>query len=250
MKITIITAVLNREDTILDAIKSVETQNYPQLEHVIQDGGSTDQTLNLIRQFKNASRILITEHDCGIYDAINKGISRSSGDIVGLMHSDDFFATDNVLEKIAHAFTDPNIDGVYGDLDYVSKSDPQRVLRRWRSGEFDLKKLKKGWMPPHPTLYLRREVYDRYGMYDTNLLISSDYEAMLRFLVQGKIRLHYIPEVLVKMRVGGASNQSFSQIMRKMQEDWIAIKRYRVGGFSTLMFKNLRKLSQLNVFQQ
>lgn len=244
MKISIVTAVFNRVDTVADALRSVEAQSYQNVEHVIQDGGSKDGTLELIRKHHGSSRDLVSEPDAGIYDAINKGISRASGDVIGLMHSDDFFAHDKVLERVAEAFHDPAVNGVYGDLDYVSASDTNKIIRRWRSGSYHPVLLKRGWMPPHPTLYLRREVFDRWGLYDTSMRIAADYEAMLRYLVKGDIRLAYIPEVLVKMRVGGESNRSLSRILQKSREDYTAMRRHGVGGINTLLAKNFSKLEQ------
>lgn len=244
MKISIVTAVFNRAGTIADALRSVETQSYQNVEHIVQDGGSGDGTLDIIRQFGNSPARLVSEPDGGIYDAINKGISRASGDIIGLMHSDDFFADDLVLQRVAEAFRDQEVDGVYGDLDYVSASNTGKIVRHWRSGPYHPDLLKRGWMPPHPTLYLRREVFDRWGLYDTSMRIAADYEAMLRYLVRGDIRLAYIPEVLVKMRVGGESNRSLSRILKKSREDYTALRRYGVGGMGTLMAKNFSKLEQ------
>lgn len=244
MKISIVTAVFNRVGTISDALRSVEAQRYQNVEHIIQDGGSGDGTLDIIKKFDASSAKLVSEPDSGIYDAINKGISRASGGIIGLMHSDDFFADDMVLQRVAEAFRDRKVDGVYGDLDYVSASNTDRIIRRWRSGPYRADLLKRGWMPPHPTLYLRREVFDRWGLYDTSMSIAADYEAMLRYLVKGNIRLSYIPEVLVKMRIGGESNRSLSHILQKSQEDYTALRRYGVGGIGTLMAKNFSKLEQ------
>ncbi|KQX26170.1 MULTISPECIES: glycosyltransferase family 2 protein [unclassified Sphingomonas] len=243
-KISIITAVYNRAETLGDAIKSLQNQTYPAVEHIIQDGGSTDGTLDLIGCLMNKSIILKSQKDDGIYDAINRGIARSTGGIIGLMHSDDFYASPLVLEKVAAAFLDPLVDGVYGDLQYVSSTDPQRSIRYWRSGRCTMRNIAFGWMPPHPTLFLRREIFDRWGSYDAELRIAADYDAMLRWIVKGRIRLIYIPQVLIKMRVGGESNRSLKQIVRKSREDYVAIKRNGVGGMVTLLAKNLRKIPQ------
>lgn len=244
MKVSVVTAVFNRSGTIADAIASVQSQTHQNVEHVVQDGGSTDGTLEIVARMANESTRLVSAHDNGIYDAINRGIERATGDIIGLMHSDDQFAHDRVLEKVAARFDDPAIDGVFGDLDYVSASDPDRIVRHWRSGEFQHAKLKRGWMPPHPTLYLRREVFKRCGLYDTSFRIAADYDAMLRYLVHGRIAVAYIPEVLVKMRVGGESNRSLERMLHKSREDYRAMRRNNVGGLGTLAAKNISKLSQ------
>jgi len=244
MKISVVTAVFNRVDTIRHAMQSVRAQNHDSVEHVIQDGGSRDGTLEIVREMADASALIVTERDHGIYDAINRGIARATGDVIGLMHSDDFFASDDVLAKVARAFGDPAVDGVYGDLQYVSADNPANVVRHWRSGEFAASKLKQGWMPPHPTLYLRREVFERYGAYDTSFRIAADYDAMLRYLVQGQIKLAYVPQVLVKMRVGGESNRSLERILKKSREDYRAIRNNKVGGIGTLAAKNLSKINQ------
>lgn len=243
LKISVVTAVFNRANSIAAAIDSIQSQSWVDLEHVIQDGGSTDGTVEIIQQRARANTSFASERDGGIYDAVNRGIMRSTGDIIGLMHSDDIFANAHVLEKVAAAFANPAIDGVYGDLQYVA-DDPKRVIRHWRSGEYAPNLLRRGWMPPHPTLYLRREVFDRYGLYDTSFRIAADYDAMLRYLVKGQIKLAYIPEVLVKMRIGGESNRSLGRIIIKSREDLRALRNNSVGGFGTLAAKNLSKISQ------
>jgi len=243
----VVTAVYNRVGTIADAMHSVQGQTYRNIEHIVQDGGSTDGTLNEVVRLANAETSLVTERDSGIYDAINRAIRRSGGEVVGLMHSDDIFAHDRVLEKVAGRFDDPDVDGVYGDLQYVAANDPSRVVRHWRSGEYEPGLLKRGWMPPHPTLYLRREVFERHGLYDTSFNIAADYDAMLRYLVLGKIRLAYIPEVLVKMRLGGESNRSLGRILRKSREDFRALRKNGVGGIGSLAAKNFSKIGQFIV---
>lgn len=247
MKISIVTAVYNREGTIRTAIESVHRQTYGSIEHVIQDGGSSDGTIKAIRDAAYGSINLESAPDHGIYDAINRGIMRATGDIIGLMHSDDMFAQPLVLEKVATAFAKSAVDGVYGDLQYVASDDLTRVIRHWKAGEYRPSLIKMGWMPPHPTLFLRREVVDRFGLYDTSFRIAADYDAMLRYLVKGQIKLAYIPEVLVKMRLGGESNRSLAQIILKSREDLRALRNNGVGGLGTLAAKNLRKISQFLV---
>ena len=247
MKISVVTAVYNRVGTILDAMESVQNQSYPDVEHVIQDGGSNDGTLERIAPILGPATALVSERDKGIYDAINRGIARASGDVIGLMHSDDLFAHSQVLERVAEKFADPAVEGIYGDLEYVSANDTKKVVRYWKSGEYTPKRLSRGWMPPHPTLYLRREVFDRFGLYDTSFSIAADYDAMLRYLVQGGINLAYIPEVMVKMRLGGESNRSLERILKKSREDYRAIRKNQVGGLGTLAAKNLSKIGQFLV---
>lgn len=248
MKISIITAVLNRHHTIKESIQSVQYQTWSNFEHIIQDGGSTDGTLDIARRLADRRTQIISEHDNGIYDAINRGILKSSGDIIGLMHSDDTFSHNKILEYVANAFTNPNIDGVYGDLDYISTKDPNRIIRHWKAGIYHTEYLKRGWMPPHPTLYLRRRVFDKWGLYDTSFRISADYDAILRYLVKGKIKLAYIPDVMVKMKIGGESNRSLGRIICKSREDLIAIRRNNVGGLLTLLLKNILKIHQFSNF--
>lgn len=244
MKISIITAVFNRVDCIGHSVASVQRQTYADVEHVVIDGGSTDGTIRILQESLDARSKLVSEPDNGIYDALNKGLSIASGDIVGVMHSDDFFANDRVLACVAAAFDNPQVDAVYGDLDYVAKVDVNRVIRHWKSGEFTSERLAWGWMPPHPTLFLRRRVFEQWGVFDTRFRIAADYDSILRYFGQGKIRATYIPEVLVKMRVGGESNRSLSKIWMKSREDYLALRRNGVGGIGALIWKNLSKLGQ------
>ena len=208
MKISVITAVYNRRDTLSDAVRSLQAQTHVNFEHVVMDAQSTDGSLDLLHEIADARMKLVSERDDGIYDALNKGMARATGDVIGLMHSDDFFASDTVLEKVARVFEEHDVDAVYGDLDYVSATDTDRVIRHWVSGTFTRSKLKRGWMPPHPALYIRKEVVDRWGGYDTNYQIAADYDAILRWFGRGRINARYVPQVFVKMRVGGESNRS------------------------------------------
>ena len=244
MKISIITAVYNRADSIHQAVISVQQQTYPDVEHVVIDGASTDGTLEVLKNCLDDRAMLLSEPDKGIYDALNKGMARASGDVVGIMHSDDFFPDTAVLQDVAVAFADPMFDAVYGDLDYVAKTDTSRVIRHWKSGAFDPSRLAWGWMPPHPALFLRRRVIEQWGGFDTCLRIAADYDAILRYFGQGKIRAAYIPRVLVKMRVGGESNRSLAKIWLKSREDYLALRRNKVGGLGALAWKNLSKLGQ------
>ena len=231
MKISVVTAVCNGAATLPRMLDSLRTQRHGDLDHVVQDGESTDGTLDVLRAQGLDGMALVSAPDGGIYEAINAGIRRATGDVIGVLHADDVLA-------------DPAIDGVYGDLHYVARADPSRVIRHWQAGAFDPRALARGWMPPHPTLYLRRAVFDRAGLYDTSYRISGDYDAMLRFLTTGQVKLAYIPHVMVRMQMGGASNRSFAQMIRKSREDYRAIRAHNVGGIGTLVAKNLSKLPQ------
>ena len=244
MKISVVTAVMNGRETLPGALQSLMAQTHPDIEHVVQDGGSTDETVAYLRAQGHPAMVLVSAPDTGIYDAINNGIRRASGDVIGLLHADDQLAAPDVLAAVAEALEEPRIDGVYGDLQYVSRDDETRVIRHWKAGPYAQSRLKRGWMPPHPTLYLRREVFDRSGLYDTSYRISGDYDGMLRFLTTGQVRLAYIPQVMVRMKIGGASNRSFAQMIRKSREDYRAIRHNKVGGFGTLVAKNLTKIPQ------
>ena len=247
MRISVVTAVRNGAPTIAGTLSSLRAQTHPSLEHIVQDGMSTDDTLARIAAFGLPDTRLVSEADGGLYDAINRGISRATGDVVGLLHADDQLAGPDVLAKVAALLEDAAIDGVYGDLEYVGRDDPTRVIRRWRAGAFDPGALRRGWMPPHPTLYLRREVFARAGLYDTGYRISGDYDAMLRFLTSAEVRLAYLPQVMVRMKMGGISNRSMAQLLRKSREDYRAIRRHGVGGLGTLVAKNVSKIGQFRV---
>lgn len=243
-KISIITVVRNRVKVVGQAISSVQTQDYQHIEHVIIDGASTDGTLELIQKLVGKDTVLISEPDSGIYDALNKGVINSTGDVIGVLHSDDFFSDELVISQVSKLFEDPSIDIVYGDLDYVSSIDSDRVIRHWVAGEFSQKKLSWGWMPPHPTVFIRRSIIETYGAYDTGYRISGDYDSLLRYFGRGKAKAIYLKRVLVKMRVGGESNRSLRHIMRKMSEDYCTLRQNRVGGFGALMWKNISKFGQ------
>ena len=247
LKISIITAVFNRADLVQQAVASVQSQQHSDTEQIVVDGASTDGTLAVLARCLTGQARLVSELDNGIYDALNKGLRLASGDIIGVMHSDDFFADDKVLADVAAAFLDPTVEAVYGDLDYVAKDNPAKVIRRWRSGAYKPSLMAWGWMPPHPTLFVRRSVVERLGGFDTRYRIAADYDLILRYFAVGGIKVAYLPRVLVKMRVGGESNRSLAKIWLKSKEDWLALSRNHVGAFwgvGALVWKNLSKLKQ------
>lgn len=243
MKISIITSVYNNRDTISDAIESVLSQTYPNIEYIVIDGASRDGTVDIISQYADRITTFVSEPDRGIYDGLNKGVERATGDVIAFLHSDDLYNDPEAVARVAEAFISTNADAVYGDLVYTPKSDTSKVLRYWKSRDFHPDLLKKGWMPAHPTFFVRRDLYKRYGSFDTSFRIAADYDFMLRVLSQG-IKTHYLPTVLYKMRVGGESNKSIKNIIKKMREDYRALKNNRIGGISTIVIKNLSKIPQ------
>ena len=244
LTVSVITAVYNSASTVADALASVRGQSWGAVEHIVIDGASTDGSLPILQAHAAQLAVLVSEPDKGIYDALNKGIARATGDVVGFLHADDVFAGPDVLAHVAAAFADPAVDAVYGDLDYVRQSDVTRRVRRWRSGPFRPGSLAWGWMPPHPALYVRRGWYERIGGFDTRYRISADYDSILRLFSRPDFNAVYLPEVLVKMRLGGASNGSVKAVLRKSREDYDALRRNQMGGLGALACKNISKLGQ------
>jgi glycosyltransferase involved in cell wall biosynthesis len=243
-RISVITAAFNAADTIADTLASIRAQREVDVEHIVIDGGSTDGTADLLRSSVDGIDVLVSEPDRGVYDALNKGLARATGDIVGFLHADDVYAADDVLSRIAGAFRDPAVNVVYGDLQYVRRDDPARVVRHWRAGGFRPGALHRGWMPPHPTLHVRRAHCERIGPFDLSYRIAADYDHMLRLFLDPETRPLYLPEVLVRMRTGGMSNRSVANVILKSREDMRAIRAHRVGGLATLLGKNAGKLAQ------
>lgn len=243
-QLSLITACYNSAATLPDTLASVRAQRDVDLEYRVIDGGSRDGTVELLQQ--NGDRIShwISEPDGGIYYALNKGLSLATGEVIGFLHADDVFADERVLARVAKAFADPAVEACYGDLVYVSRDDPGRVIRYWRAGAYRPALLRRGWMPPHPTLYVRRRLYQQHGGFDTRYRIAADYDCMLRLLSRLEGRVVYIPEVLVRMRVGGASNRSLGNILRKSAEDYRALRANRIGGLGALAWKNVSKIGQ------
>src|SRR6185437_539304 len=202
MKISIITATFNSAATVTDTLSCISGQDHPDIEHIIVDGGSGDKTLEIVSKFPHVSRV-VTGKDKGIYDAMNKGIGLATGDVIGILNSDDVYTGSAVLSDVARVFADPAVMTAYADLQYVDVDDLQKVRRYWRSGPFIPKNFYFGWMPPHPTFFVRREVYNRSGLLNLEMHSAADYELMLRILLKLRLPAYYIPQVIVKMRTGG-----------------------------------------------
>lgn len=244
MKVSVITATYNSSQTIVDTVRSLEGQTYSDIEYIIVDGASKDNTLQVIEQ--NCSRVskIISEPDRGIYDALNKGIQAATGDIIGFLHSDDLLAYPQAIADLVNTMQASQSQAVYADLEYVSKDDISKTVRLWTSGEYQKQNLLNGWMPPHPTFYMRRECYQALGVFDLSFRISADYDSLLRYLWVNGVTMSYLPKVLIKMRVGGASNRSLSNIYKKSCEDIRALKNSQVFWPKALLIKNLSKIPQ------
>lgn len=243
-KISIITVTYQSEGTLGTAIESVLGQTYANIEYIIVDGASKDNTADLVKSYGNGIAQFVSEPDHGIYNAMNKGLGMATGDVIGFLHADDILASPHTIEEIAQTFEKSEIGAVYGDLEYIDKSNTQKVIRYWKSQAFELPLLRKGWMPPHPTLYIKKEWIDKTGQFNEKYRIAADYDYILRLFKSPSLIVAYIPHTIVKMRVGGASNQSLRNIYLKSKEDYLALRRNKIGGWVTLLFKNLSKIEQ------
>jgi glycosyltransferase involved in cell wall biosynthesis len=245
MKVSIITIAYNSETTIEATIRSVIAQSYPNIEYIIIDGKSKDSTLSIIEKYTSQISRVVSEPDKGIYDAMNKGVRMASGDIIGILNSDDFYADSDVIKNVVSLFERTQCDATYADLVYVDRLDEQKILRTWISGDYRHGAFLKGWMPPHPTFFVKADVYKRFGQYSTELRSSADYEFMLRVLHKQQIKVAYLNRVITKMRAGGQSNVTLKNRLRANKEDRMA---WRMNGLRpqpwTLILKPLSKLQQ------
>lgn len=244
MKISIITICFNSAATLEDTIKSVLSQEHKDIEYIIKDGGSTDGTLDIVKRYEGQLK-WVSKKDKGIYNAMNQGLELVTGDVVGLLNSDDFYADQQVLSRVAKVFEDTETGAAYGDLQYVDAEDTHKVTRNWQAGDYDRQKFLEGWMPPHPTFFLRKEFYDRFGFFRDEFVSAGDYELMLRMLFKHRIPAVHIPAVQIKMRAGGVSNMSLKNRIRANKEDR---KAWKINGIEprwyTLWWKPLSKLVQ------
>ncbi len=225
MRISVITACFNSASTITDTLDSVAAQRDVDIEHIVIDGASTDRTVDLIRAHPRQPQCLVSEQDDGVYHAMNKGIARATGDVIGFLNADDFFADEDVLADVARALKDPQVDAAYADLVYVATQDVARIVRYWKSCEYRPGLSLAGWMPAHPTFYVRKRVYDALGGFDCEFRRQSDFELTTRLLEVHRIRATYVPRVWVKMRVGGLSNRSAVGILKGNLEAYRALRK-------------------------
>jgi len=243
LKISVITATYNAQNTISKCIESILQQNFKNLQFIIIDGGSTDDTLKIIDKYHDQIDIIVSEPDKGVYDAMNKGIALATGDIVGTLNADDYYASDNILQQIAAAFSERNIEILYGDLDYVDTIG--NICRKWRSETYRGGLFDWGWMPPHPTFYCRKNLFDKLGSYKLDYGSAADYELMLRFIHHHGSNPYYLNKVMVKMVVGGISNKSLKNRLKATHFDFKAMRNNKISlPFFTILLKPLRKIVQ------
>ncbi|KKR04011.1 MAG: Glycosyl transferase family 2 [Candidatus Uhrbacteria bacterium GW2011_GWF2_39_13] len=224
LKVSVITVVFNNAAMIEHCINSVRAQTYADIEHIIVDGGSTDGTVEIINKYQNSQTKVVSEPDKGLYDAMNKGIMRSTGDIVGILNSDDFYPNDLVIEKVVRIMSEKQVESCYGDAVYVQRDNVNRIMRYWKSGKFSRNKFKIGWMPQHGTFYVKKGIYTRYGLFNDDFPIAADYELILRFLYKHKITAVYLPEILLKIRAGGLSKPGIVNTSKMFFENYKASK--------------------------
>jgi len=224
MKVTIVTTTYNSEKFLRDCIESVISQDYPDIEHIIVDAQSTDGTISIIKQYESKIARWITEKDNGIYDGINKGMAMATGDIIGILNSDDMLASKDVISNIVKCFEEHKVDSIYGDLVYVDQQNIRKVIRYWKGLPYKRYRFHYGWMPAHPTFYLRRDLIKELGNYETHYFTAADYEFMARYLYRHRISACYLPMLIVKMRVGGLSNRNIMSRLRANRRDYLAMK--------------------------
>lgn len=244
MKVSIITATYNSAATIRDTLASLESQTYPDIEYIIVDGASKDNTLEVVNHHCTRVSKIISEPDRGIYDALNKGIAAATGDVIGFLHSDDLFASPESVASLVAAFKSSDYNAVYADLDYVDQHDTDKIIRRWVGSPFKTFKLQLGWMPAHPTFYMTKAMYEKLGCFSLAFPIAADYDSVLRYFNSGELKTIYLPQVVIKMRVGGASNNSLKNVKRKLKEEIVIMRRNGVCYPLALLMKRLTKLHQ------
>lgn len=238
IRISVITVAFNAAHTIGDTLASVAGQTYPDIEHIVVDGASTDGTLEIIEHHGAPVARLISEPDQGIYDAMNKGLHVVTGDVIGFLNADDVYAAPDVLARVAAIMATEKLDALFGDAEFVSPGRPDRPVRRYRSDRFCPERIAWGWMPAHPTLFLRREVFERFGLFKTDYRIAGDFELVARIFHGGTLQYRHLPEVLVRMRTGGVSTGGWRNTILLNHE---VLRACRENGIDTNLFKILSK---------
>ena len=245
MRISVITVCYNSSKTIGDTLRSVREQTYKNIEHIIVDGGSKDNTLEVVAVEGVHVAKIVSEKDDGIYDAMNKGLALATGDVIGILNSDDVFADSSVISTVALTMQNERIDACYGDLVYVAADDIGKVVRYWKSQAYRTGLFDHGWVPAHPTFYARRDVYQKFGNFDLSMRLAADFDILIRFIEAHQISTAYIPKVLVKMRLGGATNVSFKNIYKQNIEITRAFRKYGLhAGAKPFLFKMLTRVAQ------
>jgi glycosyltransferase len=245
MKVTLITATYNSQKHLEDCILSVISQRYHDIEHIIIDGKSKDNTIAIIKKYEKHIAKWVSETDRGMYDAINKGMEMATGDIIGILNSDDMLASEDVIDVIVETFKEKKVDSIYGDLEYVDPTETDKIYRIWKGKPYRRSLFKTGWMPAHPTFYFKRDLLQKYGGYETHYFSAADYEFMARYLYKFKISAWYIPKLIVKMRRGGQSNSNIRMRLRANRRDYLAMKRNNIPfAFIVSILKPLSKLHQ------
>lgn len=245
MKVTLITVTFNAEKHLAACIESVLRQDYTDIEYIIVDGASTDGTLAIVDRFSSGISKWVSERDGGMYDAINKGMALATGDVIGILNSDDILASSTIISKIVGCFREHNVDSIYGDLVYVDGDDTSKVHRYWKGSTYNRSAFQWGWMPAHPTFYIRREMVEQLGGYETHYFTAADFEFMTRYLYRHRVSSCYLPELIVKMRRGGMSNGSLKKHLRANRRDYLALKRNNIPfPFFASLVKPIRKLPQ------
>ena len=246
MRVSVITVTYNSERHLEDCIQSVLAQSHPDLEHIIIDGGSTDRTPEIIKKYENRISKWISEPDRGMYDAINKGIKLCSGDVLGILNSDDVFASNDVVADIVKAFSDHDTDSLYGDLQYVDPDDLKQIYRNWKGKPYKRSLFRSGWMPAHPTFYIRRHLIEKYGYYENHYYSAADYEFMARYLFRNRVSSYYLPKLMIKMRRGGQSNNNLKKRLRANRRDYLAMKKNGIPF--PLLVSVLKPLSKIHQY--
>ena len=245
MKVSLITATYNSENFLEECIVSVINQRYKNIEHIIVDGNSTDNTLGIIKKYEPHIAKWTSKSDRGMYDAINKGIAMATGDIIGILNSDDILVAEDVIETIVKTFEENDVDTVYGDLEYVAAADTNKIIRIWKGRPYKRSRFKYGWMPAHPTFYIKKSLVEKYGFYENHYYTAADYEFMARYLYKNNVSSVYLPMLIVKMRMGGQSNRNLYQRLRANRRDFLAMKKNNIPfAFFVSILKPLIKLHQ------